>query len=527
MAAILAQLGGNPFNTPVGQKIEQATDASLASENWTVNMEICDIINETDEGPKDAIKAIRKRLQQNAGKNYTVVMYTLTVLETCVKNCGKRFHLLVTQKDFVQDLVKLIGPKNDPPTAVQEKVLSLIQSWADAFRAVPEMQGVVLVYNDLKQKGIEFPMTDLDAMAPIHTPQRSVPPPKPLQQVERVPPQVQPQIQPSSENVTSPLNLLPDQLAKLRSELDVVQGNMRVFGEMLTELTPGQEHPSDMELLQDLQKTCHCMQSRIVELIDKVANEEVTNELLRVNDELNNLFLRYERFEKKRAAVNQRSVSPAPNKQSPPQTDGKPLIDFGESEGTSTDDIHMQLAGMSVGSASASVALSQINTVTATNKPPVQPNDDFDMFAQSRNVTYEQSKSSGSTYADNANPDQVGVTLTSLTNARTQGYEGEENISKEKEQDFAEMERWLQDKPPVEETQESITSSEFDKFLAERTAAAEKLPNIFSGEQTSTLSKSPTGSSSAANVANRNVPNNAANRRKMDREDAENALFAL
>lgn len=33
----------------------------------------------------------------------------------------------VTQKDFVQELVKLIGPKNDPPTAVQEKVLSLIQ----------------------------------------------------------------------------------------------------------------------------------------------------------------------------------------------------------------------------------------------------------------------------------------------------------------------------------------------------------------------------------------------------------------
>lgn len=29
--------------------------------------------------PKDAVRAIRKRLQQNAGKNYTVVMYTLIV----------------------------------------------------------------------------------------------------------------------------------------------------------------------------------------------------------------------------------------------------------------------------------------------------------------------------------------------------------------------------------------------------------------------------------------------------------------
>ena len=84
---------------------EQATDGDLASENWSLNMEICDLVNETEDGPRDAIKAIRKRLTQNAGKNYTIVMYTLTVLETCVKNCGKRFHILVCNKDFIQELV--------------------------------------------------------------------------------------------------------------------------------------------------------------------------------------------------------------------------------------------------------------------------------------------------------------------------------------------------------------------------------------------------------------------------------------
>lgn len=29
---------------------EQATDASLPSENWNLNMLICDMINDTDEG---------------------------------------------------------------------------------------------------------------------------------------------------------------------------------------------------------------------------------------------------------------------------------------------------------------------------------------------------------------------------------------------------------------------------------------------------------------------------------------------
>lgn len=52
----------------------------------------------------------------------------LQVLETCVKNCGHRFHLLVASQDFVEGvLVRTILPKNNPPTIVHDKVLNLIQ----------------------------------------------------------------------------------------------------------------------------------------------------------------------------------------------------------------------------------------------------------------------------------------------------------------------------------------------------------------------------------------------------------------
>lgn len=84
----------------------------MPSENWGLNMEICDIVNSSPDGPKDAVKAIRKKLAMSAGKNYTVVMYTLTVLETCVKNCGKAFHVLVCSKEFISELVSAKLLKN-------------------------------------------------------------------------------------------------------------------------------------------------------------------------------------------------------------------------------------------------------------------------------------------------------------------------------------------------------------------------------------------------------------------------------
>lgn len=76
---------------------------------------------------RDAARAIRKRLQTQMGKNNAIIMFTLTVLETCVKNCNQRFRAFVCQKDFVNEMVKLIGSKFDAPQIIQERVLGLIQ----------------------------------------------------------------------------------------------------------------------------------------------------------------------------------------------------------------------------------------------------------------------------------------------------------------------------------------------------------------------------------------------------------------
>uniref|UniRef100_A0A674GI96 Target of myb1 membrane trafficking protein n=1 Tax=Taeniopygia guttata TaxID=59729 RepID=A0A674GI96_TAEGU len=469
---------GNPFSSPVGQRIERATDGSLRSEDWALNMEICDIINETEEGPKDAFRAIKKRIVGN--KNFHEVMLALTVLETCVKNCGHRFHVLVSSQDFVEGvLVRTILPKNNPPAIVHDKVLTLIQSWADAFRSSPDLTGVVAVYEDLRRKGLEFPMTDLDMLSPIHTPQRTVyssnsqsgqnsPAVNSPQQMESI---LHPVTLPPGRGTSSdaPITPTPEQIGKLRSELEVVNGNTKVMSEMLTELVPSQAEPSDLELLQ-LNRTCRAMQQRVLELIPRVLHEQLTEELLLINDNLNNVFLRHESL-----------IDLGPNA---PSALKQPEV---------TSNLSSQLAGMNLGSSSVSAGLHSLDTSGKLEE-------DFDMFALTRGSSLAEQRK-GVKYED----PQATKGLAGALDARQQNTGG---VPVPQANFMEDIEKWLSTDVGESEDPKGVTSEEFDKFLEERAKVADRLP---------TLSSSSGGTSLS--------PPAASHHRKQAKED--DAMFAL
>ncbi|XP_043398498.1 target of Myb protein 1 isoform X7 [Chelonia mydas] len=449
---------GSPFSSPVGQRIEKATDGSLQSENWALNMEICDIINETEEGPKDAFRAIKKRIVGN--KNFHEVMLALTVLETCVKNCGHRFHVLVASQDFVESvLVRIILPKNNPPTIVHDKVLTLIQSWADAFRSLPDLTGVVAVYEDLRRKGLEFPMTDLDMLSPIHTPQRNSPAGDSPQGVDSI---LHPVSLPGGPGASSdaPITPTPEQIGKLRSELEVVNGNVKVMSEMLTELMPGQAEPSDLELLQELNRTCKAMQQRVLELIPRILHEQLTEELLIVNDNLNNVFLRYERFERLRAGqpikvpieVENSWINTGPS---------APLIDKPPEAANS---LSSQLAGINLGSGSVSAGLQSLDSSGKLEE-------EFDMFALTRGSSLAEQRKEVK-YED----PQANKGLAGALDARQQSTGA---IPVPQAGFMEDIEQWLStDVGEKTEEAKGVTSEEFDKFLEERAKVADQLPAL-------------------------------------------------
>ncbi|KAK2557186.1 TOM1-like protein 2 [Acropora cervicornis] len=398
-----ALFGANPFSSPVGQRIEKATDGNLPSEDWAANIEICDVINESEEGPKDASKAIKKRLSGN--KNFKSVLLTLTVLETCVKNCGHRFHAVVAKKDFLDELVKVLNPKVSPPQVVQEKILSLIQDWADAFRGSPDLCYVMETYETLRAQGIEFPAKNLDTLSPIYTPQRTQPerptPPPPKQPPPPQTATVHPQT-PQSRPVKAPVGPVvptPEQMGKIRSELDIVNGNIAVMSEMLTEMTPGQEE---------------------------------AGLLLSINDDLNNVFIRYDRYERFRQNTVQQAVpseapppepprpaaiAPMPGRQTtawpenarppPPIPAAQPAT--GPPIAAGAPVVAAPPAAVA-GPGAAGSLISFDDELPASNQAPLVDNaasdqdDEFDMFAQSRKSTFDEVRESGSSYSDNLQP---------------------------------------------------------------------------------------------------------------------------
>ncbi|CAM4770075.1 unnamed protein product [Rotaria magnacalcarata] len=305
----MASFFRGPFqSTPFQQAIEKATDGNQPSEDWGLIMRICDHVVMHEDSAKEAVKIIRKRLQINpVTSGWRTIGLTLTLLEALTKNCGKSFHLQIAQKDFLKDFRGVLAPKNSPPAAIQEKVLGMIQIWALAFRDDPELIVVGQFYEECKQQGLEFPPAEPENIIKAAVPATGT--------IERPAPVARSMSQPASatmprqdrsasdisshQTIREPTvlkQMTPEQIAKLRSELDVVQTNAQVFGEMLVILQPAEEHPQDLDLLLELHKTCIQMQARIIDLLSQVAIDEITVDLLRYNDEFNNVLKTFESY---------------------------------------------------------------------------------------------------------------------------------------------------------------------------------------------------------------------------------------
>nr|1LF8_A Chain A, ADP-ribosylation factor binding protein GGA3 [Homo sapiens]1LF8_B Chain B, ADP-ribosylation factor binding protein GGA3 [Homo sapiens]1LF8_C Chain C, ADP-ribosylation factor binding protein GGA3 [Homo sapiens]1LF8_D Chain D, ADP-ribosylation factor binding protein GGA3 [Homo sapiens] len=152
--------------------LNKATNPSNRQEDWEYIIGFCDQINKELEGPQIAVRLLAHKIQS---PQEWEALQALTVLEACMKNCGRRFHNEVGKFRFLNELIKVVSPKylgDRVSEKVKTKVIELLYSWT---MALPEEAKIKDAYHMLKRQGI----VQSDPPIPVDRTLIPSPPPRP------------------------------------------------------------------------------------------------------------------------------------------------------------------------------------------------------------------------------------------------------------------------------------------------------------------------------------------------------------
>ncbi|KAJ6498086.1 vacuolar sorting-associated protein Vps27 [Mycena vitilis] len=156
MASIGSWLWGT---SQLDEAVDKATSELLpaGAEDIALNLEICDQIRSKSVPAKDAMRALKRRLNH---KNPNVQNLALGLTDICIKNGGDLFLAEVASREFMDNLVSILKiPVLN--IDVKNNILRLVQNWSIAFEGKPTLGYVGQVYKTLTTEGFKFPPKDL------------------------------------------------------------------------------------------------------------------------------------------------------------------------------------------------------------------------------------------------------------------------------------------------------------------------------------------------------------------------------
>ncbi|KAF9107526.1 Vacuolar protein-sorting-associated protein 27 [Mortierella sp. GBA35] len=153
--------------SPIDELVDKATSENLpaGTEDLALNLEICDQIRSKQVSPKDATKALKRRISH---KNPNVQLLALGLTDVCVKNGGQHFLVEVASRDFIDNLTSILKAPGVNPE-VRKKILALIQTWGRLFLSKRGLGYVSDTYQILKHEGYDFPPVDNVGAAIVET----------------------------------------------------------------------------------------------------------------------------------------------------------------------------------------------------------------------------------------------------------------------------------------------------------------------------------------------------------------------
>ncbi|XP_058635587.1 ADP-ribosylation factor-binding protein GGA3a isoform X2 [Onychostoma macrolepis] len=291
---------------PEGESLEswlnKATNPSNRQEEWEYIIGFCDQINKELEGPQISVRLLAHKIQSPQDWES---LQALTVLEACMKNCGRRFHNEVGKFRFLNELIKIVSPKylgERVSERVKTKVIELLYSWSVAL---PDEAKIIEAYQMLKKQGIvaEDPVVPMDkTLVPSPKPKNPVfdneekskrlaellksKKPEDLQEANRI-----------IKNMVKEDEVLQQKVSHRASTLEEVNNSVKLLNEMLSHFKRDESTQEDKELLKDLYNDCDKLRTAVFRLATETDDDDsALGDILHASDDLSRVINSYKKI---------------------------------------------------------------------------------------------------------------------------------------------------------------------------------------------------------------------------------------
>uniref|UniRef100_A0A667Y788 Golgi associated, gamma adaptin ear containing, ARF binding protein 3 n=1 Tax=Myripristis murdjan TaxID=586833 RepID=A0A667Y788_9TELE len=243
--------------------LNKATHPTNRQEDWEYIIGFCDQINKELEGPQIAVKLLVHKIHS---PQEWEALQALTVLEACMKNCGRRFHNEIGKYRFLNELIKVVSPKymgDNVPEKVKTKIIEMLYSWTVAF---PNEAKISEAYQTLRRQGLvttdpELPLDKTLIPSPPTRPKNPVfdnedmgkllaellrsKNPEDLQEANRL-----------IKNMVKEDDARVQKVTKRMHTLEEVNINVKLLTEMLSHYDKDSSTDSDKEIIKELYERC-------------------------------------------------------------------------------------------------------------------------------------------------------------------------------------------------------------------------------------------------------------------------------
>uniref|UniRef100_A0A8C6YKI9 Golgi associated, gamma adaptin ear containing, ARF binding protein 3 n=1 Tax=Naja naja TaxID=35670 RepID=A0A8C6YKI9_NAJNA len=269
---------------------DKATNPLNRQEDWEYIIGFCDQINKELEGPQIAVRLLAHKIQ--SPQEWEAVQ-ALTVLEACMKNCGRRFHNEVGKFRFLNELIKVVSPKylgERVSEKVKTKIIELLYSWTVAL---PDESKIKDAYYMLKRQGIVLS----DPVIPVEKTLIPSPPPRPKNPVFD-----DEEKSKNKLNFSSFVSKLKDEariqkVTKRMHTLEEVNNNVKLLNEMLVHYSKEDSSEADKELMKELYDRCETKRRTLFKLAsDTEDNDSSLGDILQASDNLSRVINSYKKI---------------------------------------------------------------------------------------------------------------------------------------------------------------------------------------------------------------------------------------